>query len=141
MSPVRLDQRLAAQASQIVDAIRQQGGWSPEVVSRLKGLPAQLRTGGLPATLAFLYAKSTGPGPLPAAYETVRAALVEVVSRDLGWAAPPADALALFTALGDPAVTSAGAMARASERTELLAIWLRRLTEALEGPMAGGDDD
>ncbi|MEU4828519.1 type III-B CRISPR module-associated protein Cmr5 [Actinomadura sp. NPDC023710] len=133
MSLVRLDQGLAAQASQIVDRIRQRGGWTPEIVSRLMGLPAQLRSGGLPATLAFLYAKSTGQGGLGEAYETVWAALVEEVRQGLGWAEAPADAPALFIALADPAQTPAGALARASERAELLAVWLRRLTEALEG--------
>lgn len=134
MSLVRLDYGLAARASQILDDIlRTSGGQlAPELVSRFKGLPAMIRTSGLPATLAFFYAKSAGEGALPEAYKTARVALIREIVEELKLDAPPQTAPAFFVLLGDPAEVSPGDLARITARTEELAVWLRRLTEATE---------
>src|SRR5262245_27125397 len=143
MSLVRLDYELAARASKVLDdiLILQAGGSAqaeertlpPELVSRFMGLPAMLHTSGLPATLAFFYAKATGKTSLAAAYETARTALVKEILRELGpdTDAPPEDALAFFDRLGDPARTSPGDLARITAHIEEFAVWLRRLTEAI----------
>ena len=55
MTLVRLDTGLARKASVILDGIRRdgEGSLSPEIITRLKGLPALLLTSGLPATMAL----------------------------------------------------------------------------------------
>jgi CRISPR-associated protein (Cas_Cmr5) len=134
MSLQRLDVGLAGRASAALDTIsRAGGGTAPaEVVTRLKGLPVLLRTSGLPATMAFLYAKAGGDGPLEIAYRAVRDALLTEIAAVWGWGDERPDAMEFFARIADPATVSATDLARATMRLEEFANWLRRLAEALE---------
>ncbi|MGH3403006.1 MAG: type III-B CRISPR module-associated protein Cmr5 [Streptosporangiaceae bacterium] len=134
MSLQRLDVGLARRASVALDTISRTAGGSapPEVITRLKGLPALLRTSGLPATMAFLYAKAGGEDPLEIAYRTVRDALLAEVAAVWDWGDERPDAMEFFARIGDPARVSATDLARATARLEEFANWLRRLAEALE---------
>ena len=127
MTLVRLDTGLARKASVTLDGIRRdgQGALSPEIVTRLKGMPALLRTSGLPATVAFFYAKAGTADPMARAYEAVRVALVDQVAAELGWDDRP-DALGFFELIGDQERTTAADLARVTGRLEEFAGWLRR---------------
>jgi CRISPR/Cas system CMR-associated protein Cmr5 small subunit len=142
MTLVRLDTGLARKASVILDGIRRdgEGSLSPEIITRLKGLPALLLTSGLPATMAFFYAEAGTTDPLSRAYEAVRVALVDEIAGELGWDDRP-DALGFFERIGDPERTAAADLARVTGRLEKFAEWLRRLTEALDhsAPRPVGD--
>jgi hypothetical protein len=134
MSLQRADVGLAGKASVALDTISREAGGAvpPEVITRLKGLPALLRTSGLPATMAFLYAKAGGDSPLEVAYRTVRDALLTEVAVVWGWGDERPDAIEFFGRIGDPAKVSATDLARATMRLDQFASWLRRLAEALE---------
>lgn len=133
MSLARLDVGLARKASAALEQIRQDGGGTApaEVITRLKGLPALMRTSGLPATMAFLYAKAGDDGALERAYRTVRDALVTELAAVWGWDDRPG-ALEFFDRIGDPAKIDGGDLALASARLEEFASWMRRLAEALD---------
>jgi hypothetical protein len=130
----RLDTGLAGKASAVLDYIQRDAGNDalPEVITRLKGLPALLRTSGLPATMAFFYAKAGSEKPLERAYGAVRDALLSEVTSVWGWEDPRPDALEFFAWIADPSTVNGVALARASARLEEFANWLRRLAEALE---------
>ncbi len=134
MSLQRLDVGLAGRASVALDTIsRAAGGSAPaEVITRLKGLPALLRTSGLPATMAFLYSKAGDDDPLEIAYRTVRDALLAEIAVVWGWGEERPDAIEFFARISDPARVSSHDLARATIRLEEFANWLRRLAEALE---------
>jgi hypothetical protein len=138
MSLKRLDAGLAGKASAALDKIRRDAGGSPppEVITRLKGLPAMLRTSGLPATMAFLYAKSGEDKPIEVAYRTVRDALLAEVAAVWNWGDDRPDALEFFARIGNPASLNADDLAQASMHLEGFANWLRRLAEAVERTMA-----
>lgn len=134
MSLNRLDTQLAGRASAALDEIRRIGGGSVpgEVITRLKGLPSLLRTSGLPATMAFLYAKAGDGGGLAGAYRTVRDAMLRELGESWGWDDQP-EAVEFFGRIGDPQQVGPADLALAAARLEEFAGWMRRLAEALEG--------
>ena len=134
MSLRRLDTRLAGKASAALDKIGRDAGGTPppDIITRLKQLPALLRTSGLPATMAFLYAKAGDVKPIEIAYRSVRDALLTEIAAVWDWGEDRPDALEFFARIGDPARVSADDLARASIHLEEFANWLRRLAEALE---------
>lgn len=138
MSLSRLDAGLAGKASAALDEIRRvSGGTAPaEVITRLKGLPALLRSSGLPATMAFLYSKAGEDGALERAYLTVRDAMVKELAAAWDWDDQP-DALEFFSRIGDPEQISGGDLTMATARLEEFANWMRRLAEALERAAPG----
>ena len=131
MSLKRADVGLAREASAIMDKIQQAGkGDAPaEAISQLKRLPALLQTSGVPATIAFLYSKAGDERPLDRAYRSILDALLEKLAIEWGWTDKKPDAVTFFAQMAelDPA-----ALSRASLRLQGLALWLRRLAEALE---------
>jgi CRISPR type III-B/RAMP module-associated protein Cmr5 len=126
----RVDIGLAGHAAAALDTIRHdsRGTVPPEVISQLKGLPAMLRTSGLPATMAFLYARSGSNRPVERAYRTVRDALLTELAAAWSWTDQP-DAVEFFRRITG---TDQLDLALAGTRLEEFAIWLRRLAEALE---------
>jgi CRISPR type III-B/RAMP module-associated protein Cmr5 len=132
--PPRVDHDLARLAAQTLDAIRdpRTGQVSGQIITRLKGLPALLRTSGPLPTLAFFASKSGQDKPLDRAYAVVGNELRVQFAAQIG---DTALADATFTefvlALTDQNVP-ADALARASTRLEEFALWLRRLAEATE---------
>jgi hypothetical protein len=154
----RIDHGLARQAAATLDRIRDVCGGrvSPQVITRLKGLPVLLRTSGTLATLAFFAAKGGqgsgedgqgGGGSLAEAYATVGAALRREVCAALGWAEEPGDPnvdSGFLKRLTDEQVSPIR-LAVANGRLEEYAGWLRRLAEAVEleqqaATAAGGQD-
>ena len=137
--PPRVDHGLARLAAQTLDAIRdpRTGQVSDQIITRLKGLPALLRTSGPLPTLAFFASKSGQGNPLERAYAVVGNELRVQFAAEIGEAA---HADATFTefvlALTDQNVP-ADALARASTRLEEFALWLRRLAEAIEQEQQG----
>jgi hypothetical protein len=144
VSPRRLDLTTAADAERTMASIAGGGPVPDEVLTRLKSLPSLLRASGVPAVLAFFAAKAgpatpTSPtsGPeagqrqLASAYRTVRHALTEQLTAELGWTQPPTDIYAQLATL--PTVD----LARAYRRLEAYAGWLRRLAEATEQAQTG----
>ncbi|KXK59005.1 hypothetical protein AWW66_26610 [Micromonospora rosaria] len=121
----RVDLDTAREAEQAMASIAPAGAMPAEVLTRLKGLPALLRTSGLPATLALFAAKS-GTDPLGRAYRSVRTALVTQLAAEVGWDSTPQD---LYGALAALPATDLG---RAQLRLVAFAGWLRRLAEAEE---------
>ena len=71
--PPRVDHDLARLAAKTLDAIREPktGRVSDQIITRLKGLPALLRTSGPLPTLAFFASKSGKVKPLERAYAVV----------------------------------------------------------------------
>jgi hypothetical protein len=129
-----VDHDLARLAADTLDAIRDPGTGrvSDQAITRLKGLPALLRTSGPLATLAFFAAKAGDDTPLARAYAAVGSALREQAAREIGPAvAADADFGQFVRALTGASVTSDD-LSRASARLEAFALWLRRLAEAVE---------
>ena len=133
MSLERVDVRLAGKASAVLDYIRREaGGTAPaEVISQLKRLPALLQTSGVPATVAFLYSKAGGERSLDRAYQSILDALLQELAEEWGWSDKP-DAVEFYARIADPGQVDPAALSRASLRLQGLALWLRRLAEALE---------
>jgi hypothetical protein len=128
----RVDTGLARKAAAALDTIRRDsGGTVPsEVTSQLKGLPALLLTSGLPATMAFLYARSGNDGRVERAYRTLRDALLTELTAAWDWTdQPQPDAVEFFERLDG---IDEASLALAAARLEEFSTWLRRLAEALE---------
>jgi CRISPR/Cas system CMR-associated protein Cmr5 small subunit len=131
--PPRVDHGLARLAAQTLDAIRDpRGQVSDQIITRLKGLPALLRTSGPLPTLVFFASKAGRDKPLERAYAVVGNELRVQFAAEIG---DTVSAGATFTefmlALTDQNIP-ADALARASARLEEFALWLRRLAEATE---------
>jgi CRISPR type III-B/RAMP module-associated protein Cmr5 len=139
--PPRVDHRLARRAAETLDKIRDDRTRqvSDQIITRLKGLPALLRTSGPLPVLAFFASKSgkvkpleNTVKPLERAYALVGHELRLIVAEELGDAkhadATFDDFVLAMTAENIPA----DALARASARLEEFALWLRRLAEATE---------
>lgn len=148
--PPRVDHDLARLAATTIDRIRDQrtGQVSDQVITRLKGLPALLRTSGPLPVLAFFASKAGQDTPIERAYAVIGSELRAQAAQEIG---NPVRSDAPFTefvlALTDQNVP-ADALARASARLEEFALWLRRLAEATEQEQdrakprtAGGDGD
>jgi hypothetical protein len=133
MAP-RTDHGLARIAAQTLDQVRdkQTSTVSDQVITRLKGLPALLRTSGPLATLAFFAAKAGDDKPLARAYAVVGAALQEQVEAELGEQVPASSTFPEFVLAFTGETVPPGALSRASARLEEFALWLRRLAEATE---------
>jgi hypothetical protein len=132
--PPRVDHDLARLAAKTLDAIRdpRTGAVSDQIITRLKGLPALLRTSGPLPTLAFFASKSGSAKPLERAYAVVGSELRVQFASETG-AAVPADAtFSEFVLALTGQNVPADALARASARLEEFALWLRRLAEATE---------
>jgi hypothetical protein len=108
------------------------------VQTRLRGLPAMLRTAGVPATLAF-YAAKSGSDSLGTAYRVVGAGM----QAELRAAVPSlADATGVLALVQRLAAVRSDELAAAFARVDALAGWLRRLAEAAakdEPPASGGN--
>jgi CRISPR/Cas system CMR-associated protein Cmr5 small subunit len=143
MAP-RTDHGLARLAAQTLDRVRdpQTSTVSDQVITRLKGLPALLRTSGPLATLAFFAAKAGDAKagddkagddkPLARAYAVVGAALQEQVAAEIGEQVPASSCFSEFVLAFTGDTVPPGALSRASARLEEFALWLRRLAEATE---------
>ena len=138
MAP-RTDHGLARLAAQTLDRVRdpQTSTVSDQVITRLKGLPALLRTSGPLATLAFFAAKAGDDKagddkPLARAYAVVGAALQEQVAAEIGEQVPASSCFSEFVLAFTGDTVPPGALSRASARLEEFALWLRRLAEATE---------
>jgi CRISPR/Cas system CMR-associated protein Cmr5 small subunit len=132
--PARLDHGLARRAAQTIDTARdEQTGRLPDpVITRLKGLPALLRTSGPLATLAFFAAKAGDRNAVARAYKVVGAALREQAATELGSADDAGGSLGAFILDLTAADVTADQLARMTARLEAFTLWLRRLAEAVE---------
>lgn len=132
--PARLDHGLARRAAQTIDTARdEQTGRLPDpVITRLKGLPALLRTSGPLATLAFFAAKAGDRNAVARAYKVVGAALREQAAAELGSADDARGSLGAFILDLTAADVTADQLARMTARLEAFTLWLRRLAEAVE---------
>ena len=141
MSLLRTDTGLARKAAAVLEAIRRgPGGAMPaEVISQIKRLPALLQGSGVPATMAFLYAKAGNDRALGRAYAEIRDALLSQLAEVWGWDDQPG-ALEFFERVGDPRQVDPAALSQASVRLREFAIWLRRLAEAVEHGQSGAQD-
>jgi len=131
--PPRVDHGLACLAATTLDQVRDQqtGLVSDQVITRLKGLPALLRTSGPLPVLAFFASKAGQAKPLERAYAVIGNELRAQAAAEIGDPAPDApfsEFVLAFTSQHVPA----DALARASARLEEFALWLRRLAEATE---------
>lgn len=136
--PPRVDHDLARLAAKTLDDLRdgQSRMVSAEVITRLTGLPALLRTSGLLATLAFFASKEGTDKPLARAYAAVGSAFRAQVASELGLALEPGTPFGGFLRALNEEDVSAEALARATARVEELALWLRRLAEAVKQEQA-----
>ncbi len=139
MSLQRADVDLAGKAAKVLDDIRRDAPKNAvpgEVISQLKRLPSVLQTSGVPATMAFLYAKAgKEQASLEKAYAAIRDALLKELAGAWNWTDQPQDALDFFKRLH---TTDAAALSRASLRLREFSLWLRRLAEAIEHSQASG---
>jgi hypothetical protein len=138
--PPRVDHGLARLAAQTLDQAREPRSMlvSDEVIRRLKGLPALLRTSGPLATLAFFAAKAGDDKPLAKAYAVVGAALREQAAAELGEPVPASASFSAFVLAFTGTDIPPDALSRASARLEEFALWLRRLAEATEQEQSRG---
>jgi CRISPR-associated protein (Cas_Cmr5) len=136
--PPRVDHDLARLAAQTLDSLRDQrtGKVPGEVITRLTGLPALLRTSGPLATLAFFASKAGGDKPLPRAYAAVGSAFQAQVAGELGLTLEENAPFAGFVLRLTGETIPPEALARATARLEEFALWLRRLAEAVEQEQA-----
>jgi hypothetical protein len=139
----RVDLNMAGQAAKMLDEIMRHGGQklSPQVQTRLRGLPAMLRTAGVPATLAFYAAKSSSAAksesdPLGAAYQVVGRGMQDELRRSIPSLRDATGVLALVQKL---AAVPPDQLAAAFARVDALAGWLRRLSEAAAKEQAGAE--
>lgn len=132
--PPRVDQGLAQLAAVTLDRVRDQqtGLVSDQVITRLKGLPALLRTSGPLPVLAFFASKAGQAKPLGRAYAVIGRELRAVAAAEIGDPAAPDAPLSTFVLGFTDQHVPADALARASARLEEFALWLRRLAEATE---------
>lgn len=132
--PPRVDHDLARLAATTLDRVRDQqtGQVSDQIITRLKGLPALLRTSGPLPVLAFFASKAGQVKPLERAYAVIGSELRTQAAKEIGdpvsSQAPFSKFVLAFTDQNVPA----DALARASARLEEFALWLRRLAEATE---------
>ncbi len=97
-----------------------------EFRTRAMRLGPMLRTSGLAATAAFLAAKASGTGSLPAAYRRMAEALARYVLASVGQQPMDRNGFVLWLGRADPATyRQAGAAARE------FGLWVRRAAEAL----------
>lgn len=132
--PPRVDHGLARLAASTLDRVRdpKSGQVSDQIITRLKGLPALLRTSGPLPVLAFFASKSGRDKPLEKAYAVIGGELRAQATAEIGSPVPADAPFSEFViALTDHDVP-ADALARASARMEEFALWLRRLAEATE---------
>jgi hypothetical protein len=132
--PPKVDHGLARRAAEVLDQIREiQGGRvSDQVITRLKGLPALLRTSGPLPVLAFFAAKSGEQKPLEKAYGLVGGQLRLIAAEEIGDAGQADASFDKFVVALTREDIPADALARASARLDEFALWLRRLAEAVE---------
>jgi len=132
--PPRVDHRLARRAAETLDKIRDDrtGQVSDQIITRLKGLPALLRTSGPLPVLAFFASKSGTVKPLEKAYAQVGGELRLIVAEEIGDTEHADAKLGDFVLAMTQENIPADALARASARLEEFALWLRRLAEATE---------
>lgn len=134
--PPRVDHNVARLAAQTMVQLRDQQTKkvSGEVITRLTGLPALLRTSGPLATLAFFVSKAK-PGsdkPLPRAYAAVGSALRTQLAGELGLTFEEDASLTSFVLALTEETIPPDALVRATARLEEFALWLRRLAEAVD---------
>jgi hypothetical protein len=132
--PPRVDHGLALLAATTLDRIRDQrtGLVSDQVITRLKGLPALLRTSGPLPVLAFFASKAGQRTPLERAYSVIGNELRAQAAAEIGGPAAPDAPFSEFVLAFTSQHVPADALARASARLEEFALWLRRLAEAIE---------
>lgn len=126
----RFDLDIAREAAGVLDAVMalNNGRVPKEMLSRLKALPAMLQVSGLPTTLLFFASKS-GPDALGRAYGDVGAALARTTTRALSRPVTQGSAIALVNSLADASVDEQSV---AAATVDALALWLRRLAEAVD---------
>lgn len=149
--PPRLDHGLARLAADTLDAARDQrtGQVPDQVITRLKGLPALLRSSGPLATLAFFAAKAGDRTAVARAYAVVGGALREQAAAEFSHTVPADARFGTFVLALTAGPVHPDELSRASARLEAFALWLRRLAEAVEQeqerarrqavPAGGGD--
>jgi len=132
--PPRVDHGLARLAATTLDRIRDPRTdlVSDQVITRLKGLPALLRTSGPLPVLAFFASKAGQDKPLERAYAVIGGELRAQAAAELGDPVPPDAPFSEFVLAFTNQNVPADALARASARLEEFALWLRRLAEATE---------
>jgi CRISPR type III-B/RAMP module-associated protein Cmr5 len=137
--PPRVDHRLASRAAETLDKIRDDKTRqvSDQIITRLKGLPALLRTSGPLPVLAFFASKSGKTKPLERAYALVGRELRLIVAEEIGDTAHADASFDDFVLAMTQENIPADALARASTRLEEFALWLRRLAEATEKEQEG----
>ena len=144
----RVDHDLAWLAATTIDQIRDDRTRqvSDQVITRLKGLPALLRTSGPLPVLAFFASKAGYEKPLEIAYAVIGSELRAMAAAEIGSLVEPGAPFAEFILAFTDQNVPADALARASARLEEFALWLRRLAEATEQeqnrakePTTGGD--
>ena len=130
----RVDHDLARLAATTIDRIRDQrtGQVSDQVITRLKGLPALLRTSGPLPVLAFFASKAGQDKPLERAYAVIGSELCVQAAAEIGTPVAPGAPFTEFVLAFTDQDVPADALARASVRLEEFALWLRRLAEATE---------
>ncbi|MEV4565130.1 type III-B CRISPR module-associated protein Cmr5 [Nonomuraea sp. NPDC049419] len=136
MSLRRSDHDLAADAMRALNRVRKDlgGSVSPQVLTRLASLPAMLRTSGVLPSLAYYTAKQGKKKALEKAYGIVGVEVRAQISAVLGWEEDGRPSLDLsfldkLTLHLQEHPASAGLL---SVRLEHFAVWLSRLSEALE---------
>jgi hypothetical protein len=132
--PPRVDHDLARRAATTLDRIRhpQTQQVSDQIITRLKGLPALLRTSGPLPVLAFFASKAGDDKLLERAYQVVGHELRVLVAAEIAVQVPADAAFTDFVLALTSQGVPADALARASARLEEFALWLRRLAEATE---------
>jgi hypothetical protein len=132
--PPRVDHGLARLAADTLDKVRdQQTRTVPDqVITRLKELPALLRTSGPLAVLAFYAAKAGGRTTVARAYAAVGGALRDQAAAGLSQTVPADASFGQFVRALTGQAISPDELARMSARLEAFALWLRRLAEAVE---------
>jgi CRISPR-associated protein (Cas_Cmr5) len=132
--PARVDHGLARLAAGTFDDTRdpRTGQVPDQVITRLKGLPALLRTSGPLATLAFFAAKAGDRAPVARAYAAVGSALREQVAGEFGQMIPAEASFSAFVLALTAEHVTPDQLSRVTARLEAFALWLRRLAEAAE---------
>lgn len=132
--PPRLDHGLARLAADTLDAARDQrtGQVPGQVITRLKGLPALLRSSGPLATLAFFAARAGDRTAVAKAYAVVGGALREQATAGFSQTVPAEASFGTFVLTLTAGPVHPDELSRMSARLEAFALWLRRLAEAVE---------
>ncbi len=133
----RRDQEMAKSAARLITDI---GTITPEVRTRLIGLPFLIHRNGLAATLAFIASKSVGDKPLPRAYKKVDALLSQQIHES------GISGATQFSSISDPASAiwlgergSRHYLRLSAEVTDTL-LWVKRFAEASKAQDATSAD-